>query len=694
MEETTSEKSEKQTKKELYDELTRIATQQLLVSDAFKKPLLAKWKDFYDLRAGKVKKKLRMPFQVAFPIFSGMIDTLEASFDEAIELEFTETKPADYFKARKVQGAWNTEKSKNTVNSSWDYKARVDKDNAMMTGRGILTNFAESKPTYKNHLETISSLYFHCQPMGGGKLEKHLFCGREDIQRSQSEIEYGVKNGNYDEDQWKEMKERVGDKDYLSKGDFSSSMEKLMKFKSYGLSPENHNYVGETVFNLVEWCMVHKGTRYYLLFDPFTQTWIRGEKLKDVYSSDTYPYKTWATHEDDMLFWSKSYGDDLYPIADAVTTLFNQELTNREKRNLGARGYDKDMFPDVAKLDQAQYRPDALVPIDTKGGTRKMADAIYYFETPELQGTINLLDWVQKSTAKDTGITDVAQGAAMQATKKVNVTYMEQAAVAKRIGYKSQSFSECWGEIGNSFYEGLKDHMPQKLAIQLLGDRGLEWDEIMRDDLDLEGDIGIRVISSTARKEESQKKKAGRVEAIKMVAADPTLAPVLNPQWKVNAILRDVGEYDDDEIKLAMDTKNFASKESVAKAHVAIQKIISGEDPDKNFDANGVFISIIHDYILDHQGKLKPAVFKRMEKYFVESAQIALKNASASMPKPQGQPGQGGGQPQPGQTGQPAPGGQPSPTGAPQNPPPPQTGAPQPGQAQPSPYFPRTGQVQ
>jgi len=34
------------------------------------------------------------------------------------------------------------------------------------------------------------------------------------------------------------------------------------------------------------------------------------------------------------------------------------------------------MFPDIGKLDQAQYRPDPLVPADTKGGTRKLTAEI------------------------------------------------------------------------------------------------------------------------------------------------------------------------------------------------------------------------------------------------------------------------------------------------------------------------------
>ena len=288
--------------KKLYDELTKTAVKQLMVSDSFKKPLLEKWKEYENLRAGKIKKKLRTPFQVAFPIFSGMLDTLAASFDEAIELEFYHTKPADYFKSKNYQGAWNTEKSKTTPNAQWDYKARVDKDRALITGRGIETNFAEANPTYKNYLEIIDPIYFHCQPDGGGKLENHLFDGREDIFKTESELQSDI----YDQEQVKEMTTRAGEKDYVQPAG-TDSTQKLMRFKALNLNPEQNNYVGETVYNLVEWEMEHKGKRYYLLFDPYTATWIRGGLLQDIlypkeskkrFKNEKVPfsYTSWATH--------------------------------------------------------------------------------------------------------------------------------------------------------------------------------------------------------------------------------------------------------------------------------------------------------------------------------------------------------------------------------------------------------------
>jgi hypothetical protein len=94
------------------DILTKIACQQLSVSNKFKQPLLTKWSSFEDLKAGKIKKKLRVQFNVALPVFSGMLDTLASDFDEPIELEFQRKHPSDYFKVQRIQAVWNLEKVK------------------------------------------------------------------------------------------------------------------------------------------------------------------------------------------------------------------------------------------------------------------------------------------------------------------------------------------------------------------------------------------------------------------------------------------------------------------------------------------------------------------------------------------------------------------------------------------------------
>lgn len=606
-------------KKEIADHCTKVACRLLSVSNKYKEPLLEKWKNFEDLKAGRIKRKLRSQFNVALPVYSGLLDTLAADFDEPVELEFDKKHPSNYFKAKRIQGAWNLQKNSTDKDAKWDYKSRLDKSINILHGRSILKYYAHSNPKYHSVLEVVNPLDFHCQPDGGGQLENHLFAGQEGILRTVSEL---LNNTDYDLGQVRKLLTDSKSDEY-SKGPTEYAAQKLQRFKAVGLDPQNNNYVGEATYNLCEFVITHKGIRWYILFDPWTETWLRFGKLKDIFSKNLFPWTSWATHEDDKVFWSQGYGDIFYSVADSIITLFNQELTNREKQNLNARAYDKDMFTDVAKLDAAQYRPDALVPVDTKGGTRAIASGIYSFTTPELSGTINLLDWINASVRRDTGVNDVSQGAAMDATKKVNVAFLEQASVAKRIGYKSQSYTECWGEIGTRFIQGLKDHMTDNMYIEVLGDSGIEPDVMTREDLEFEGDLGVKVVSSTYRKQEANNNKKARIEALKLLMQSQNI----NSEMRDAAILRDVGNYSEEEIKLFLDTKNYAAKESVAKAHIAIQELIAGEKPELNYAADSVFLKIIFDYMMDHRNKLGIAKGKKFTMYLADHAGIATQNA-------------------------------------------------------------------
>lgn len=609
-----------ESRRDYADELTKIACKQLSISNKYKEPLIGKWKKFEDLKAGNVPRKLRSQFNVALPVFSGMLDTLAADFDEPIEIDFEGKHPSDYFKSKKIKAAWNIEKSKYTKEARWDFKARVDKQLNILHGRSILKSYAASDPKYHHVMDNTDPMYFHSQPQGGGLLEQHLFCGEEAILRSETELKAGSQ---YNQEQVKELISAAKSSEYLTSST-EWDREKLQRFQVLGLDPANHSYVGESTFNLVEWCLTHKGVRWYVLFDPWTGTWVRCEKLKDVFSKDLYPWTSWATHEDNKVFWTPGYADMIYPVADAVVTLYNQELTNREKRNLGARFYDKDMIPDVAKLDEASYRPDALVPVDTKNGTREISRGVFTIETPELQGTIQLLDWTNKELQKDSGVSDISQGTAMNAAKKVNVAYMESAAVAKRLGLKSQSYTECWGEAGGvRFIQGLKDHMTQDMQIEVLGDMGLEPDVLTRKDLELKGEIGVKIISSTAQKAESEKKRQGRIKMYELLAGSQNV----NSEMRDAGIMKDVGDLSEEQIKLYLDTRNYASRESVAKAHIAIQELLAGDEPNLNYAADAVFLKTILDYMTDHHNKLGRERVKAFTLYLAKHAQLAQGNA-------------------------------------------------------------------
>ncbi len=609
---------------QLAAEAVTVSTLQLMASTEFKKPRLARLARYWELYDGKTQKKLRQLFNVPIPVFAGMIDTLNAQYDTPIQLKFQEGDAADYFKVQKINGAFQMEVMNTAQNSKWDSKLRMARKHAIMNGRAILKYTAESDPEYKSELDVVNLKQFHFQPRGGLYLENHLFAGEEDIEKTKSELLRGAASGAYNKEQVTQLLRNSSNRDYLP-GSSAEFAQKLSRFKPLGLDPDMHAYVGEPVYRLAQWIINIDGVRYFLVFHPWSKTWLRFEKWRDISTSDLYPWESYATHEDDENFLSKSYGDDIYAASDSIVAMFNQELTNREKRNFGARAYDKDMFPDVRKLDEAMHRPDALVPADTKGGTRRISEGVYEFKVGELNGTVNLIDWITGALGRNTGATDMAMGDVNEVSKKASVAFAEQRSVSKRIGWGAQPFQDMMAGLGKRYVYGLKDNMPASMAIRLMGENGWDWDQITRLDLDTTKDIDVLIVSKDQQMQESELNLQRRKEAQELIGADPLLAPIVSPKWRAEEVLRSVGRYEEADIATALDVKSSSDKKSIAKAAEAVQLIKSGKTPPIWYGATVPFMQKLVDVSKDRQGT-EPKLASAILDYAMQHQDIVKQN--------------------------------------------------------------------
>ena len=608
---------------QIADEAVNIATKQLLASTDFKKPRLARINKFWELYDGKTTKKLRQLFNIPIPVFAGMIDTLNAQYDTPIQIKFGEGDSADYFKVEKINGAFRKENTNTAENSKWDSKLRTMRKHAIMTGVGVGRYDVSSDPEYTSSISNVPLKYFHFQPRGGKDLERHLFAGQEGVEKTKSDLIQGGTSGVYNREQIYKLITTAERSDYLP--DSSTDLAtKLSRFKPLGLDPDNNSYVGESVFKLCEWILRINGERYYLCFDPWTKIWIRFEKWKEMCSSGLYPWVSFATHDDDENFLSKSYGDDLYVAADAIVGMFNQEMTNREKRNNGARAFDKDMFTDVRKLDEAMHRPDGLVPADTKGGTRRISEGVYEFKVGELGGTVNLIDWITGSLGRNTGANELSMGEVQNANKKASVTFAEQKSVSKRLSWASAPFQEMMSALAKRYVWGLKDHMPSKMAIKMLGSNGWDWDQITRLDLNTTKDVDIIITSTEKQVIDNEIKSKKRADALTSIGADPSLVGNTNPQWRIEQILKNA-EFSDVEIAVAMDTKNFADKKALAHAAESIQLILQGQKPALWFGATIAFMQKITDFAADNRATLKDK-YDALLQYAMAHKEIVMAN--------------------------------------------------------------------
>lgn len=631
-------------KDQLATEAVDIAIRQIMACSEFKKPRIERLSKYWRLYDGKIDKKLRQLFNVPIPVFPGMVDTLNAQYDTPINLNYKEGDPSDYFKVNKINGAFQMEIMNTAHTSKWDSKLRMARKYSIMEGRGILEYTVASDPEYYSELNNVLLKNFNFQPRGGLYLENHLFAGTEDVEKTRYELERGAMSGVYDKGQVKLLIERACDRDYLPSEDMTKS-EALSRFKPMGLDPDNHSYVGQSVFKLASHILEIKGERYYLCFHPWTRTWLRFEKWSEISSSDLYPWVTFATHEDDENFLSKSYGDDLYASADAIVAMFNQELTNREKRNFGARAYDKDMFKDVRKLDESMHRPDAIIPADTQGGTKRISEGIYEFKVGELGGTVNLIDWITGTMGRNTGATDLAQGSVGEVSKKASVTFAEQKSVSKRIGWGAQPFQDMMADLGKRYIYGLKDHMPSKMAIRTLGEGGWDWDEITRMDLNTKRDVDVLINSTDQQVQDSEIKAKRRSEALSLLINSQNI----NSQKRDEEILKSVGDYSDEEIAEFLDIKTYSDRKAVAKASESIQMILRGKKPELWYGANTAFMQKIVDFANDKRSTLGEK-FQQLIDYAMAHTDIARQNVERKaveqgLQASQAQPGAGLNQP-------------------------------------------------
>ena len=635
--------------KKLAGELVKIANKQFYTCEQFKKPRLERIDKFEGAYNGRVKEKLRITFNTPFPVLSGMVDTLLADFDDPISLQFKENDPADYNAIKKVNAAWLNQKDSLDTDLMWDMKLRWDRRNAIFSGRGIQEYFCESDPDFKQRFDVIKLKDFIFEPKGGGHLENHLFCGVANFQRTEAQIQDNADCGYYDADNWEMLKKVHQDGDYKPETENDSLNQFLENYNSLGLDPKTNNYVGENVFYLVKMVLTHKGDRYYVVFDPWTQLALRAEKLKDVTESNLFPWTSWATHEDPDNFLSKSYCDDFYPVHDIIGTLVSQELTNRAKQNMNARAYDPTMFPDIAKLDEASYRVDALVPFNSYGGTRKIGDGIYEFKTAELQGTINLVTWMEQELSKNTGVTEIQNAGAGKGKANVQYSLLQQA--QKRISYKAHSYSQCYIEIGLRYLWGLREHMPSSLMVQLSGPDGYGWDELRREEINFKKKPNVTILNLIEQDKMNVLGKDQKMQAIDKIVSNEALAGTLNPKKLSEIILRDVGGWDDQAIFELMDTQNFASKNVMVEADKAIQSLVKGKMPDICFTANIGFLQRLLQFEKTHHVTLGEEKGLMFHQYIAQCSPIVMENMLAlavQLKLQQGQPiGEGQLQPTP-----------------------------------------------
>ena len=638
----------------LAQELAGIALRQLQSSYLFKLPRINEIRKFRRFRLNQIDRQLRIRYNAPIPIFSGMIDTLLADLDDAMILKYEEQDPSDWLACKKANVALQLEMESMRPGAQWNQKFRAARDECVMSGRATMQFDASSENGFETCLETIPFEDFFFEPKGGPQLEKHVFRGRDNRWRTKKSIQ-DDRGGIYDAKGVDNLLKMSG-MEYKSSPvwenyDFAN------RYLPLGLSAEANNYVGEEMFHLVEWELLHKGIYWYLVFEPYSLTVLRCDKLTDVNSSGLSHWMSFASHPDLKNFASKGFADDLYPVARMMTDMLNEDMENIRRRNSSARAFDKDMFTDVAALDLAMMGRDRLVPADTKGGAKRIAEGIYHFETPEISGTLDKMKYLEEIVQRNLGVQGIQQGEEQPSNKNNGVMFTEMGAISKRLSFMAKPIIEVGQELGMRYFGGLKDYMKEPLSIKLLGEDGFEWTELKRRDLSIKRDFKIVCASQNHENQMNQMNHENKMKALEAVL-EPAPNGFIGNLKIVNEHKLRQGGWSEAEIALILDPTSDTNKEVIAKTSEIIQLLMNGRIPPIYYGADAYFMNKLYDFIYTHQGD--PKVKKNFQKfiaYWQSHTEIAKQNEGRRAQKdimaqgggaaPQPEPSANAGQPQP-----------------------------------------------
>lgn len=543
------------------------------------------WTLIEDFYFNRVKKSLKSKFNVPVPVLPGFVDTWQSKMAKHATLKFGQQEMADYIAVQKVTSLYNAQKAHEDYD--WDMADTDGKKLAGLYGRAIYEYYAESKPKYKSNLQPVDVYDFIADPIGGGHLENHRFVMQDNVMRSREELKDGASNGIYVSKQVEQLINATKEDTLVNNDNMFHS--KLNRFMALGLDGISYNYAGQDIYRFIKAGTTYKGKRYYVIFNYETGIWIRCQPLSEVFKSDLWPWTSWATHRDTFNFWSKGPCDDMVPMAEMIRILVNQEFDNRNKKNYGQRAYDPDIFTNPAELE---WRPDGLVAAKAGLGAKKISDGVYEFQTPELSGTINLVQWIDTMLKEKSGVNSESQGNAD--TNKVGIAYLNVQQSAERTVLTYESYVKAWQAIGRRFLWGLFEHMRTPMAVKIIGEQGAEWDEIARREINTDWDILIDGSQEQLQKDEIKKKALTDIFA----TLQPDELAVSSPKWRLKTKLTIAG-VDEDDVRAAFDLQGDENKEVLAKASQMIQDCLAGKPFTPYRGATPSFIQKIIDYASD-----------------------------------------------------------------------------------------------
>lgn len=581
-----------------------------------KEPRLPIWAINEDLYYGRKKPTDASRSNVMLPKMQGFVETMLSKIDDAPTIRYEYTNLADYQASQLLTSM--AEYVGTPEQDDWSMKDLLGKKQAIIYGRAIYEYHADSKPSYESHLSLVDVYDFLIDPRAGGyDMERAMYLGRGNIIKTPDQLKQGVKDGKYTSSEVKKLlTDSMDEESAVGDADETISVEEQNKENRYAaLGGRAQNAPKTSSFKFWEWYTTCYGKRYYILYNETKQVAIKIEELKTLFDSELWPFYSWAISPSWTDFWTPGASDSVAEIYMAQSVLINQWLDNAEARNRPMKGYDVEAVRDPALL---KYGRDRVIAF--KKGTDPNR-AVRIFETPTLEGVdriFNLLEGVQE---RETGMTADTKG--MSTEDKVGIYEGNLANVSDRLRLLNESYAHAYHRLGLLFMHGVKEHLRNKVAISVLGENGVRWQEVQRKHLlpSKGRSFNIRIISSNDEQTKEIAEKKLQLDFLTARVASQTI----NQKVSDELAARIVG-FDEADIKRLLNPQDDGNIEMMAEASRDIQRIVGGEDIEPNEKAGLAYLQRFVDYVRDEGEHIDEAAEQRLFAYMALLKPIIMRN--------------------------------------------------------------------
>ncbi len=542
---------------------------------------------------------------------AAFVHTILSKIDNPLVFKYIKRKESQLTRVKILNALRVTDQDKN----DWDIKDIAGKKQAIIYGRAIYSYYADSiEGQYAAHLENVDVYDFLVDPSAGGiDLEAGQYMGRYGVIKTKSDIKAGMKAGIY----LKTEGQSLIDGSSNATETPQEEVNKQDRTRDTNVWLTQKQISGSDKFKFWEWYTTFEGERYYVLFCEDGRTAIRVEKLTDLFTSNLWPFWTWAAFPDLTEFWTPSYCDYVREVIMAQAVSINQMLDNAEQINKPQKVVNVGAIENLAEL---KYRRDGYIKVKKDFDANK---AIQLLQIPSINTPIQVFDILDVIKEKASGVTAGSMGASDQ--DKVGIYKGNEENAADRFGYLNKSYSFGYKRFSKLYEWGVRDNLVKKVAVDILGPDGIEVVEVSRRDIFRKNEeFGCMVEASNAELALSEEEKKSKLAFLQGNSQNP----IQNAE-KAYELSATIAGFDEDTIRQLQDTQDFGNAKIMSEAERDIEKLLDGEIIPPNPGANTAYKQKFVDYMKDHQEDISPEDFQMFVNYMVSLDDIIMKNMIA-----------------------------------------------------------------